>query len=29
MLEPHDGAGLSVEIQVETVLEISCCCHKY
>ena len=27
MLEPYDGARLTVEIQIESVLEISCCCH--
>ena len=27
VLEPYDHAGLTVEIEVEAVLEISCCCH--
>ena len=28
VLEPYDRAGFSFEIEVESVLEISCCCHK-
>jgi hypothetical protein len=27
MLEPYDHARLTVEIEVEAVFEISCCCH--
>ena len=29
MLEPHNGAWLAVIIDVQSVFEISCCCHKY
>jgi hypothetical protein len=29
MLEPYDGARLAVETQIEPVLEICSCCHKY
>ncbi len=28
VLEPYDGARFAVEIQIKTVLEICCCCHK-
>jgi hypothetical protein len=29
MLEPHDYAGFAVEIEIKTVLKISCCCHMF